>query len=94
MIVRDLTELKVTTPEEIFSILSRSFRRRATSGTLMNQFSSRSHSVFTVHVRAAASTLPSYQLDCKYHGHNGCTGHCYVRSSRREGEKIVTAQLC
>jgi hypothetical protein len=48
--VQNLTQLKVSSPEEIFDVLGRSFRRRATSETLMNQFSSRSHSVFTVHV--------------------------------------------
>ena len=51
VIVKDLTEIKVQSPEEIFTILARSFRRRATSETQMNQFSSRSHSIFTVNVR-------------------------------------------
>jgi hypothetical protein len=52
VVVTNLTAIPVKSPEEIFDILGRSFRRRATSETLMNQFSSRSHSIFTVNVRA------------------------------------------
>ena len=51
VVVTNLTAIPVKSPEEIFDILGRSFRRRATSETLMNQFSSRSHSIFTVNVR-------------------------------------------
>jgi hypothetical protein len=58
VVVTNLTAIPVKSPEEIFDILGRSFRRRATSETLMNQFSSRSHSIFTVNVRAHAPREP------------------------------------
>lgn len=50
IVVQGLTEIQVTSAADIFSILSRSIQRRATFETQMNQFSSRSHGIFTVQI--------------------------------------------
>ncbi|KAA8498582.1 Kinesin-like protein KIF11 [Porphyridium purpureum] len=53
--VHGLEEIPVRTEEEIFAVLDKSAQKRRTAETLMNKFSSRSHSVFTVtiHIREA-----------------------------------------
>ena len=52
IVVQGLTEIQVNSASEIFNVLSQSIQRRATFETQMNKFSSRSHAIFTVQVRA------------------------------------------
>lgn len=53
--VRDLTSYVVKSAEETQRVLQRGKRNRATGATLMNQTSSRSHSIFTIVVECAAA---------------------------------------
>jgi len=46
--VNDVTEVEVKSPEEAFAVFSRGVRRKRTARTLLNDESSRSHSVFTI----------------------------------------------
>ena len=48
--VKDLSIIPVETPEEVMTIVQMGFRLRATHETKMNTVSSRSHTVFTMHV--------------------------------------------
>ena len=48
--VQNLTEVSVTSPEQIFQVLSHSIAKRATAETLCNKMSSRSHAIFTVNI--------------------------------------------
>lgn len=53
--VKDLTSCVVKSAEETQRVLQRGKRNRATGATLMNQTSSRSHSIFTIVVECASS---------------------------------------
>ncbi len=48
--VKDLSIIPVGTPEEVMTIVQMGFRLRATHETKMNTVSSRSHTVFTMHI--------------------------------------------
>jgi len=48
--VKDLSIIPVETPEEVMTIVQMGFRLRATHETKMNTVSSRSHTVFTMHI--------------------------------------------
>lgn len=54
VIVDGLTEMEVTSAEDIFDILARSIKKRVTHETQMNKQSSRSHAIFTIQI---ASTV-------------------------------------
>lgn len=51
VVVRNLTERRVKTPEEIFEVLEHSTAKRVTAETMCNGQSSRSHSIFTLNVK-------------------------------------------
>ncbi|KAJ8612152.1 hypothetical protein CTAYLR_002473 [Chrysophaeum taylorii] len=53
--VEGLSELVVKTPREVYQLMERASRRRATGATRMNDVSSRSHAVFAVVVEQSAS---------------------------------------
>ncbi|KAJ3513639.1 hypothetical protein NMY22_g14979 [Coprinellus aureogranulatus] len=48
--VTDLTVVPLTSPEQVKGLLARAQRRRSVAATLMNERSSRSHSVFTLRI--------------------------------------------
>lgn len=54
--VNGLDEIVVKSEQEIFEILDRSATKRRTAETLMNKFSSRSHSVFSITIHIKEST--------------------------------------
>lgn len=56
MYVKDLTSYVVKSAEETQRVLQRGKRNRATGATLMNQTSSRSHSIFTIVVECASTS--------------------------------------
>jgi kinesin family protein C1 len=58
--VSDAVVLPLTSPSQVFSLLSKASSKRSVAATLMNERSSRSHSVFTLRVRGSnASTMES-----------------------------------
>lgn len=58
--VTDTVVLPLTSPSQVFSLLSRASSKRSVAATLMNERSSRSHSVFSLRVRGRnATTLES-----------------------------------
>lgn len=54
--VQGLDEVLVRSEDEIFAILDKSANKRRTAETLMNKYSSRSHSVFTITIHIKEST--------------------------------------
>lgn len=54
--VNGLDEVLVRSEEEIFAVLDKSANKRRTAETLMNKYSSRSHSVFTITIHIKEST--------------------------------------
>ncbi|CAO1617056.1 unnamed protein product [Parajaminaea phylloscopi] len=59
-VVTDVVVLPLRSPSEVFHLLTRASARRSVAATLMNERSSRSHSVFTLRVRGSnPSTLES-----------------------------------
>jgi kinesin family member 11 len=54
--VQGLDEVLVRSEEEIFAVLDKSATKRRTAETLMNKYSSRSHSVFTITIHIKEST--------------------------------------
>lgn len=54
--VQGLDEVLVRSEEEIFAVLDKSATRRRTAETLMNKYSSRSHSVFSITIHIKEST--------------------------------------
>ena len=54
--VQGLEDVVVRNEEEIFAVLDRSATRRKTAETLMNKFSSRSHSIFSITIHIKEST--------------------------------------
>eukprot|EP00871_Galdieria_phlegrea_P003520 jgi/Galph1/4169/GphlegSOOS_G2797.1 len=54
--VAGLEEVPVCSEEEIFSILEKSAAKRRTAETLMNKYSSRSHSIFSITIHIKEST--------------------------------------
>lgn len=54
--VQGLDEVLVRNEEEIFAVLDKSANKRRTAETLMNKYSSRSHSVFTITIHIKEST--------------------------------------
>lgn len=58
--VSDAVVLPLSSPSQVFALLGRASSRRSVAATLMNERSSRSHSVFTLRVRGSnATTLES-----------------------------------
>lgn len=55
-VVTDVVVLPLRSPSQVFALLSRASSRRSVAATLMNERSSRSHSVFTLRVRGSNST--------------------------------------
>lgn len=54
--IPNLTELRVHNPEDIFDCLVQGSNRRVTGSTAMNESSSRSHAIFTLHLKVAQAT--------------------------------------
>jgi kinesin family member 11 len=54
--VQGLDEVLVRSEEEIFAVLDKSANKRRTAETLMNKYSSRSHSVFSITIHIKEST--------------------------------------
>lgn len=54
--VQGLEDIVVTNEEEIFAVLDKSAMKRRTAETLMNKYSSRSHSVFSITIHIKEST--------------------------------------
>lgn len=54
--VQGLEDIVVTNEEEIFAVLDKSALKRRTAETLMNKYSSRSHSVFSITIHIKEST--------------------------------------
>lgn len=55
-IVSDSVVLPLTSPSQVFALLSRASSKRSVAATLMNERSSRSHSVFSLRVRGSNPT--------------------------------------
>lgn len=51
--VSNVTEMKVTSPDEIYQLLARARKNRSTGATECNEHSSRSHCVFRLHITGA-----------------------------------------
>jgi len=56
--VEGLSEFLVTCPEDCLGIIARGEANRAVRGTHMNEYSSRSHSIFQMHIEQQASGSP------------------------------------
>ncbi|XP_023818936.1 kinesin-like protein KIF11 isoform X2 [Oryzias latipes] len=62
VVVRGLEEVTVHNKDEVYHILERGSAKRRTASTLMNAYSSRSHSVFSVTIHMKEITLDGEEL--------------------------------
>ncbi|XP_068597366.1 kinesin-like protein KIF11 [Brachionichthys hirsutus] len=62
VVVKGLEEVTVHNKDEVYQILERGSAKRRTASTLMNAYSSRSHSVFTVTIHMKETTLDGEEL--------------------------------
>lgn len=62
VIIRGLEEVTVHNKDEVYQILERGAARRTTASTLMNAYSSRSHSVFSVTIHMKEMTIDGEEL--------------------------------
>ena len=85
--VKDLTAVVVKSVEEIDAVLQAGKRNRVTGATLMNQTSSRSHSVFTVTVETS-----DVGPDGKPHFRVGKLNMVDLAGSERQGKTGATGQ--
>lgn len=60
--VHNLAELPVYNPQDIFNVLEKSYRERATAETIYNPRSSRSHCVFSITIHIKESTTEGEDL--------------------------------
>ncbi|XP_067908729.1 kinesin-like protein KIF11 [Heterodontus francisci] len=62
VIIKGLEEISVHNKDEVYQILERGAARRTTAATLMNAYSSRSHSVFSITIHMKETTLDGEEL--------------------------------
>ncbi|KAI1886935.1 hypothetical protein AGOR_G00200890 [Albula goreensis] len=62
VIIRGLEEITVHNKDEVYQILERGAAKRKTASTLMNAYSSRSHSVFSVTIHMKETTIDGEEL--------------------------------
>ncbi|XP_068183185.1 kinesin-like protein KIF11 isoform X2 [Antennarius striatus] len=62
VVVKGLEEVTVHNKDEVYQILERGAAKRRTASTLMNAYSSRSHSVFSVTIHMKETTLDGEEL--------------------------------
>ncbi|KAJ8365617.1 hypothetical protein SKAU_G00144480 [Synaphobranchus kaupii] len=62
VIIKGLEEITVHNKDEVYLILERGAARRKTASTLMNAYSSRSHSVFSVTIHMKETTMDGEEL--------------------------------
>nr|AAH82827.1 LOC397908 protein [Xenopus laevis] len=62
VIIKGLEEISVHNKDEVYHILERGAARRKTASTLMNAYSSRSHSVFAVTIHMKETTVDGEEL--------------------------------
>ncbi|XP_072095438.1 kinesin-like protein KIF11 [Mobula birostris] len=62
VIIKGLEEISVHNKDEVYQILERGAAKRTTAATLMNAYSSRSHSVFSVTIHMKETTLDGEEL--------------------------------
>uniref|UniRef100_A0A6I8Q7B4 Kinesin-like protein KIF11 n=1 Tax=Xenopus tropicalis TaxID=8364 RepID=A0A6I8Q7B4_XENTR len=62
VIIKGLEEVSVHNKDEVYHILERGAARRKTASTLMNAYSSRSHSVFSVTIHMKETTVDGEEL--------------------------------
>lgn len=55
-VVSDAVVIPLSSPSQVFALLSKASAKRSVAATLMNERSSRSHSVFTLRVRGRNAT--------------------------------------
>ncbi|KAG7492690.1 hypothetical protein MATL_G00017280 [Megalops atlanticus] len=62
VIIKGLEEITVHNKDEVYQILERGAAKRKTASTLMNAYSSRSHSVFSVTIHMKETTIDGEEL--------------------------------
>nr|DBA15112.1 TPA: hypothetical protein GDO54_004367 [Pyxicephalus adspersus] len=62
VIIKGLEEVTVHNKDEVYHILERGAARRTTASTLMNAYSSRSHSVFSITIHMKETTVDGEEL--------------------------------
>ncbi|XP_006147700.1 kinesin-like protein KIF11 [Tupaia chinensis] len=62
VIIKGLEEITVHNKDEVYQILEKGAARRKTAATLMNAYSSRSHSVFSVTIHMKETTIDGEEL--------------------------------
>ncbi|XP_061087380.1 kinesin-like protein KIF11 isoform X1 [Conger conger] len=62
VIIKGLEEITVHNKDEVYQILERGSAKRKTASTLMNAYSSRSHSVFSVTIHMKETTIDGEEL--------------------------------
>ncbi|KAM4703245.1 kinesin-like protein KIF11 [Rhinophrynus dorsalis] len=62
VIIKGLEEVSVHNKDEVYHILERGAAKRTTASTLMNAYSSRSHSVFSVTIHMKETTIDGEEL--------------------------------
>nr|ABX55789.1 Costal2 [Xenopus laevis] len=62
VIIKGLEEISVHNKDEVYQILERGAAKRKTASTLMNAYSSRSHSVFSVTIHMKETTIDGEEL--------------------------------
>ncbi|KAK2502202.1 hypothetical protein MC885_008430, partial [Smutsia gigantea] len=62
VIIKGLEEITVHNKDEVYQILEKGAAKRTTAATLMNAYSSRSHSVFSVTIHMKETTIDGEEL--------------------------------
>ncbi|KAJ6668925.1 hypothetical protein lerEdw1_007734 [Lerista edwardsae] len=62
VIIKGLEEITVHNKDEVYQILERGAAKRTTAATFMNQYSSRSHSVFSITLHMKETTIDGEEL--------------------------------
>eukprot|EP00002_Diphylleia_rotans_P022879 TRINITY_DN4496_c0_g1_i1.p1 TRINITY_DN4496_c0_g1~~TRINITY_DN4496_c0_g1_i1.p1 ORF type:complete len:911 (+),score=168.11 TRINITY_DN4496_c0_g1_i1:49-2781(+) len=90
--VKDLTLHAVNTPEEVDAIIRAGFAKRATFETSLNPISSRSHTIFTVHIVRTDSTTNTDSTTGLLHLVD-LAGSERLDKSHSEGQRLKEAVL-
>ncbi|ELU09990.1 hypothetical protein CAPTEDRAFT_2580 [Capitella teleta] len=86
VMVTNLTYVKVNSPQQVFGLLKKASTNRAVAETKMNEHSSRSHSVFRLHLKGFNSVTHEKSAGCL--NMIDLAGSERLKESKSEGERL------